>query len=172
MGTTLADVDTGPVDSAQSSYLQVARRLLGAARDLVGVHAADDLVFDTMSTLLPRWSSISGDKVAYARRSMLNRYRDQGRHQKVQDSHQRTLATPDREDSAADRVAARLDMSTALQRLPERTRQVPVLRYQLDLPAAEVAAALGIPAGSVRRIAHEGLKTLSQLLGPAEGTKP
>ncbi|WP_353650890.1 sigma-70 family RNA polymerase sigma factor [Nakamurella sp. A5-74] len=160
-----------PAGQADPSYLEVARRLMGSARDLVGAHAADDLVFDTMSTLLPRWDRITGDKVAYARRSMVNRFRDQGRHLRVEAAHRHTFVTPDREEPANDRVASRLDLSAVLHLLPERTRQVLVLRYQLDLSAADLAVILGMPAGSVRRVAHDGLRALSDIIEPAsEGT--
>ena len=171
MGTPMADRGSTPAGSTEPSYLEVARRLMGAARGLVGSDAAEDLVFDTMSVLLPRWDSISGNKIAYARRSMVNRFQDQLRHQRVELGHRHTLSTPDHERPRDDAVAARVDMAGALQLLPERTRQVVVLRYQCDLSADRVGAVLGIPAGSVRRIAHDGLRRLSTHLDhTTEGT--
>ena len=40
-------------------------------------------------------------------------------------------------------------------------------RYLLDLSEAETAAALGIPAGTVKSRLHRGLRRLRDRLGPA-----
>jgi RNA polymerase sigma factor (sigma-70 family) len=53
----------------------------------------------------------------------------------------------------------------ALRALPRRQREVLALRYYLDLSEAEIAATLGISAGSVKTHAHRGLDALS---GPLE----
>jgi RNA polymerase sigma factor (sigma-70 family) len=53
----------------------------------------------------------------------------------------------------------------ALRRLPERQREALALRYFLDLPEAEIAAAMGVSAGSVKTHVHRGLAALAQLLG-------
>jgi RNA polymerase sigma factor (sigma-70 family) len=50
----------------------------------------------------------------------------------------------------------------ALQHLPARQRAAIVLRYDLDLPEAEVARLLGVPAGTV--------KSLMPTSHPCEGT--
>src|SRR5690606_11747625 len=42
----------------------------------------------------------------------------------------------------------------ALRRLPDRQREVLVLRYYLELSEAEIAAALGVSPGSVKTHAH------------------
>lgn len=169
MGITVVDVGEGPAGQADPSYLEVARRLMGSARDLVGAQAADDLVFDTMSTLLPRWDRITRDKVADARRSMVNRFRDHGRHLRVEATHRHTFVTPDREEPANDRVASRLDLSAVLHLLPERTRQVLVLRYQLDLSAADLAVILGITLENHSRTQLEGVLTSTVVLEDGSG---
>ncbi|MGH2473771.1 MAG: sigma factor-like helix-turn-helix DNA-binding protein, partial [Candidatus Limnocylindrales bacterium] len=46
-----------------------------------------------------------------------------------------------------------------------RQREALALRYFLDLPEAEIAAAMGVSAGSVKTHVHRGLATLAQLLG-------
>jgi RNA polymerase sigma factor (sigma-70 family) len=53
----------------------------------------------------------------------------------------------------------------ALRRLPVRQREALVLRYYADLSEAEIAAAMGVSAGSVKTHAHRGLATLAELLG-------
>ena len=52
----------------------------------------------------------------------------------------------------------------ALRELPERQREVLALRYYLDLSEAEIAATLGISAGSVKTHAHRGLAALTDRL--------
>ena len=52
----------------------------------------------------------------------------------------------------------------ALRSLPARQREVLALRYYLDLSEAEIAATLGISAGSVKTHAHRGLATLAERL--------
>jgi RNA polymerase sigma factor (sigma-70 family) len=48
----------------------------------------------------------------------------------------------------------------ALRRLPERQREVLVLRYYLDLSEAGIADALGISRGAVKSHASRGIATL------------
>ena len=52
-------------------------------------------------------------------------------------------------------------MIAALRSLPDRQRECLALRYYLDLPEAEIAATLGISAGSVKTHVHRGLATLA-----------
>jgi RNA polymerase sigma factor (sigma-70 family) len=52
-----------------------------------------------------------------------------------------------------------------LGRLPQRQREVLVLRYWLGLPEAEIAAALGIRPGTVKSAASRALSTLGTRLG-------
>jgi RNA polymerase sigma factor (sigma-70 family) len=52
----------------------------------------------------------------------------------------------------------------ALRTLPERQREVLALRYYLELSEAEIAATLGISAGSVKTHAHRGLAALTDRL--------
>ena len=49
--------------------------------------------------------------------------------------------------------------------LPGRQREVLSLRFYLDLSEAEIAATLGISAGSVKTHAHRGLARLAERLG-------
>jgi RNA polymerase sigma factor (sigma-70 family) len=52
----------------------------------------------------------------------------------------------------------------ALRSLPDRQRDVLVLRYYLDLPESEIAATLGIAAGTVKTHARRALEALTDLL--------
>jgi RNA polymerase sigma-70 factor (sigma-E family) len=50
----------------------------------------------------------------------------------------------------------------AVTRLPRRAREVLVLRYYLDLPDQEIAAALGVSRGTVSSTASRGLAALAR----------
>ncbi len=53
----------------------------------------------------------------------------------------------------------------ALHRLPDRQREVLVLRYWSDLSEAQIAEALGISRGAVKSHASRGMRRLGELLG-------
>jgi RNA polymerase sigma-70 factor (ECF subfamily) len=61
---------------------------------------------------------------------------------------------------------ARAEVHEALATLDEGERQVVVCRYLLELSEAETAAALGIPAGTVKSRLHRGLRRLRDRLEP------
>jgi RNA polymerase sigma-70 factor (sigma-E family) len=52
----------------------------------------------------------------------------------------------------------------AVSRLPRRAREVLVLRYYLDLPDPEIAAALGVSRGTVSSTASRGLAVIAREL--------
>jgi RNA polymerase sigma-70 factor (sigma-E family) len=134
------------------------------------VGLAEQVVQDAFVKLHLRWGGLRQlDRApAYLRSCVLNGARSQLRRQKVRDRHdaRRTVAaaagTPEASAVAAaehDRVVA------ALRRLPERQRGALALRSFLDLPEAEIAAAMGVSAGSVKTHVHRGLAALAQFLG-------
>ena len=70
--------------------------------------------------------------------------------------------------SPADRVLSeeiRRHIWLAFRKLPDRQREVLVLRYVEDLSTAEVAAALALSAGSVKRHLFRAIRRLRQILG-------
>lgn len=62
-------------------------------------------------------------------------------------------------------VERRTDLSRALAGLPRRQREVAVFRYYLDLEVSEIAAALGIPEGTVKSGLHRARRSLARALG-------
>lgn len=86
----------------------------------------------------------------------------------------RGAGTPERAD-LAERAGSdpnveadqRRTVLSALRTLPDRQREVLVLRYYLDLSEAEIAATLGISPGSVKTHAHRGLAALATHIGDA-----
>src|SRR5215204_6003707 len=57
----------------------------------------------------------------------------------------------------------------ALRRLPVRQREAVVLRYYLDLSETDIAATMGVSAGSVKTHLHRGLAALGRTLEPPAG---
>lgn len=54
---------------------------------------------------------------------------------------------------------------SALRSLPDRQREALVLRFFLDMPAADIATAMGISAGTVKSTTSRALAALARLLG-------
>jgi RNA polymerase sigma factor (sigma-70 family) len=68
--------------------------------------------------------------------------------------------------SAEEATAVRLALAAALAALPRRQREAVVLQHLVGLPQDEVAAAMGVSVGSVKRHGHRGLDGLRERLGP------
>jgi len=145
-----------------------ANALVRTAYLIVGdLHEAEDLVQETLFKVARRWPRISGmdSPVAYTRRILVN----QALHGSSKRSRHRAelKATPPAETASN---TAYLDIHDelfdALAALPPRQRAALVLRYFLDLPEAEVAAALGCSLGTVKSSTSRGLKRLEETLRP------
>ena len=102
---------------------------------------------------------------AYARRVLVNAAIDWRRRlrRRPESALQADTAPP-----LSDRAAATVDdrdlVVRALRSLPARQRAVLVLRYLLDLPDPDVAAALDCSIGTVRSQASRGLDKMRRLL--------
>ena len=126
---------------------------------------AEDLVQETLVRVAKRWPKVSrmDHPVAYARRILVNLALDGGprrarRRAELSERQSDEIAAP------ADPIDAHDDLYAALAGLPPRQRAVLVLRYFLDLPEAEVAAALQCSLGTVKSTASRGLARLEQSL--------
>jgi RNA polymerase sigma-70 factor (sigma-E family) len=128
---------------------------------------AEDLVQETLLKVARRWPRVSrmDHPVAYARRILVNLALDGG----AKRSRRRAeLSAPRPSEPAAVPIDAHDDLYAALAALPPRQRAVLVLRYFLDLPEAEVAAALQCSLGTVKSTASRGLARLEQTLRPTD----
>jgi RNA polymerase sigma-70 factor (sigma-E family) len=143
--------------------------------------AAEDVVQDAFVATHRQWTSIreSGRAVGYLRRAVVNGCRSVQRHAVVVDRQlAREAGAPDSPgraslDSAETQVLAaegRDVVVAALRGLPERQREVLVLRYYGDLSEAEIARTLDISTGAVKTHAHRGLTALRRTLDPTEPT--
>jgi RNA polymerase sigma-70 factor (sigma-E family) len=130
--------------------------------------AAEDVVHDAFYGLCRRWGYLSdaGKAQAYLRSSVLNGCRSVLRRQARPPAGGLTLR-PDALSADAPLLASedRRAVMAALRRLPDRQREALVLRYYLELPDAQIAAAMGIGESTVRSTMHRGLAALERILG-------
>lgn len=134
-----------------------------AALLLHDVGTAEEVVQDSFVAMHGAWRRLRDPDRAlpYLRQAVVNRSRSALRHRSVTERHdpgpvpvaasaeQSALATIERET-----------MIEAMRRLPERQREVLVLRYYTDLSEAEIAGTLGIRPGTVKSHASRGLAAL------------
>jgi RNA polymerase sigma-70 factor (sigma-E family) len=140
-------------------------RLAGLLLDEPG--ACEEVVQDAFIALHLHRGSVAADRVpAYLRSAVLNAARSRLRRRRVADRLGRirpgSPLTPEDETVLGERRAAVL---AAVRHLPRRQQEVVVLRYWLDLSEAEIAATLGISAGSVKTHASRGLAAVARRLG-------
>jgi len=128
----------------------------------------------TQETFVEAWKSVRGFRgeshirtwlhtlaVRVWQRHLAKRPREQASPLTLQ-----TLADPQPgPETVAEQGVTRERVRAALQRLPEAQRESIVLFYQQEMKYEEIAAAVGIPVGTVKSRLHEGLKRLRQLLG-------
>ncbi len=115
--------------------------------------AAEEVVQDCFVAMHTSWPRLrdSDKAAAYLRQAVINRARSVLRRRQVAGRYAPKFE-PDA-PSAEQGAIARLEHAAviaALRLLPARQREVLVLRYYLDLPEAQVAAAMGISQGSVK----------------------
>ncbi|WP_307796142.1 SigE family RNA polymerase sigma factor [Amycolatopsis sp. 195334CR] len=129
---------------------------------------AEDLLQTTLLRTAWRWQAASAQPEAYARRVLVNLSRDRRRNLGRRVREEAAPAEPPAVGDAVQRIADREALLTALRQLPERQREVVVLRYYADLPVAETALAMGCSEGVVKSHTSRALNRLRALLGAAE----
>jgi RNA polymerase sigma-70 factor (sigma-E family) len=144
-----------------------AATLLRSAYLLTGDRGqAEDLLQLTLLRTARRWHVARRAPEAYARRVLINLFRDQWRR-----SQRRVDEQPLDDASAeaasghfADILAGREAVIAALRQLPARQREVLVLRFYSDLSVAETAAAIGASEGTVKSYTSRALARMRVLL--------
>jgi RNA polymerase sigma-70 factor (ECF subfamily) len=150
--------------------LQVARRQLHDA------WLAEDVTQDVMLEvwrLAPRYDP-AHPAIAWIRTIATRRAIDRVRKAQADRERDRRLGVRDHEAvdhgsvERAEAVLDRLALHRALGRLPERQRHAVVLRYLADLSGPELGRALGVPTGTAKSRARDGVLTLRRTMtGPA-----
>jgi RNA polymerase sigma-70 factor (sigma-E family) len=136
-----------------------------AALVLGDVGAAEDAVQDSFVAIYGQRLRDGDKAVYYLRRTVINRARSMLRHKAVADRHQPAAVAqaPSAEEQAVARWECAL-VAAALKMLPPRQREALVLRYYADLPEAQIAAAMGVSAGSVKTHQWRAIASLRALL--------
>ena len=136
---------------------------------------AEDLVQETLLKVAGRWHRVRRmtHPVAYARRILVNLALSgsdrRGRRRRELTGEQ--LPESVYEPGESEAIDAQDELMRALAALPPRQRTVLVLRYFLDLPEAEVAAAMKCSLGTVKSTASRGLARLEQTLRTTNDTR-
>ena len=159
------------------SYVEAAMpRLVGLAYAMTGSKAdAEDLVQDTLATVITKWSRVSqAENIdAYVRRTMINTLISKKRRKWTTEvvSHEVVTADWSQPESVgvAHGVADREAVLALLRQLPDRQRAVMALRYYEDLPDATIARLLECSEQAVRSAAHNAMKSLRRLVPAQEG---
>jgi RNA polymerase sigma-70 factor (sigma-E family) len=164
-----ADEFTAFVHSRRSHLVFMAQALLSQHAD-----EAEDVVQLALVRLASRWNSVR-DPNAYVRRAIVNLTVDRGRKQSSRAADAIPIGVSGSLEPHAAKVAdpslaivRALSLRAALAQLPQRQRQVLVLRFLEDCNEAETARLLDCSVGTVKNTAHKGLLHLRQLTGAVE----
>src|SRR5258707_8592395 len=131
---------------------------------------AEDLVQDALIRAFaqPMRTPRPDAAEAYVRVIMVNLFIDGARRRSRWNRTAPLLTGTDMSADPADQVLTRDVLLTALNDLSPRQRACVVLRFYQDLPVAQVASALGIGEGTVKRYLSEAMTPLPAPLSPAE----
>ena len=145
----------------QSHWRQMVRLAVLLVDDTA---AAEDVVQDAFLALHRQQHRLRSPHaaVAYLRTSVVNLSRSALRHRVVVRRHLRA-AEPEELPGADDAVLLAEEHATvlaALRGLPQRQREVLVLRYWGNVSEVEIADALGISVGTVKSSASRGIASL------------
>ncbi len=136
---------------------RAAFRILGSRED------AEDVAMETLARASRRWERITGHVEPWITRVAANLALDAWR--KRQGAAKAALgALPP--PPATPLEAQRLDLVTALLRIPKRQRDTLVLRYFADLTEAQTAERMGVSVGTVKQQTFRAMDALRTDLSP------
>jgi RNA polymerase sigma factor (sigma-70 family) len=127
--------------------------------------------FDPERGTLPAWL------VGITKRRVIDQVRSERRH----DTRRAELDDPNEaaaslvrgpDETPIDRIADRMLVGHALERLPERTRDMIVLAFNHDLTHAEISERTGVPLGTVKSDIRRGLLKIREHLSQSEEVSP
>jgi len=173
---TLDDTDPGRPGAGGGESAEAAVAGLFAARypelvrlaGLLGADDPEDIAQEAFARLLRGYGTLrdADAALAYVRATVCNLTRNRHRHlrmarlrapaERLADAESSEQAVLLREEQRA--------VIAALGALPARRREAIVLRYWLGLSEAEIAAAMGISAGTVKSQVSRGLAALGKAL--------
>lgn len=149
-------------------YLDLVRLAAAVLRD---TSWAEDVVQDAFAQVQTRWPRIR-DKdsgLAYLRKAVLNGARSELRRRGVRNTDGAVF--PDEPVPTAEAAAVarlhRSDLLAAIAELPNRQRNVLLLRFVQDLSIAETARTLRITTGAVKSSQYRAVQTLQKRIEEA-----
>jgi RNA polymerase sigma-70 factor (sigma-E family) len=154
------DADEAITQIYAAHYRSLVRLAALLLRD---VGASEEVVQDSFIAMHGAWRRLRDPDraLAYLRQSVVNRSRSVLRHRTVELRH---APAPMPDAASAEHGAMgsleHQEVIVALRRLPERQREVLVLRYYADLSEADIADAIGISRGAVKSHASRGMAAL------------
>lgn len=119
--------------------------------------AADEIAQEACEQVFRRWDDIDYPR-AYARSAVISGSRSWGRRRTVRES------APSERARFAELDGDAIAVRVALADLPERQREVLVLRYYADLKVDDIAVEVGARPGTVKSLIHRGLARLQEEL--------
>lgn len=129
--------------------------------------SAEDVVHDVFAGMLSGRKRLRDPDAAlgYLRQAVINRCRSALRRRRTARAYSPPLESPPaRPDDLAVLSEEHRQVLLAMQDLPNRQREVLVLRYWSDLSEAQIAETLGISRGTVKSTASRGLAALEEKL--------
>jgi RNA polymerase sigma-70 factor (sigma-E family) len=135
-------------------------------------HRAEDLAQIALAKLYVAWRRIDRRESVdgYARQVLVRAFLDENRRPWRREHVAEVV--PDRPVAAVDHTDDRLDLLTALARLPGTQRAAVVLRYWADLSITETARVLGVSEGTVKSASSRGLVALREVLQVSRRGEP
>jgi RNA polymerase sigma-70 factor (ECF subfamily) len=154
-------------DSFEEFYASTHDRLVGQLFVATGVlEEAQDVVQEAFARAWVRWGQVRhfAAPEAWVRRVALNLSASGFRRARRGLAARARMAMPDVVGMSSEAV----ELAEALRGLPVRYRQVLVLHHVVDLPVAEVARQLGVPAGTVKTRLARGRAALARRMAENE----
>ncbi len=167
--------------AARDAHLAVQQLFTAHYLDLVRLAAAilretswsEDVVQDAFAQVQIRWPRIRDEDsgLAYLRKAVLNGARSELRRRGVRNTHGAAFPidgepVPTAEAAAVARLH-RSELLTAIAELPNRQRNVLLLRFVQDLSIAETARTLRITTGAVKSSQHRAVQNLQKRIEEA-----
>lgn len=155
--------------SFEAFVLDRSAALLRTAFLLIGDRGhAEDLLQTALLRTALKWRNAREHPEAYVRQALVNLARDRWRRSRRRVTEQSVDALPSALATHRDHVDAVIEreaIQRALAALPQRQREVVVLRFFEDLSVADTAAAMRTSEGTVKSYTSRALTQLRQLLG-------
>ncbi|RLP98012.1 sigma-70 family RNA polymerase sigma factor [Micromonospora sp. CV4] len=148
------------------SFRRLVVQLYAVTGDLNEAQEAVQEAFTKALTAPRRFAELENPE-AWLRRVAVNVARSRFRRRRVLDGLLRRIGPP---PAVADHSPEHLALLAALRGLPEGQRQALALHYLVDLPVDEVAATLGVSAGTVKSRLSRGRTALAALLTDSDAT--